>query len=604
MTETTGYTTNFSLPYPKGKAPVAVHKDIESLAQSVDSGIGTSIHHQENRVVATSQTLNALKGQFNNFKDTTENKFSALIEDMLPRDEAHQYGIEGPRGPAPHIYAGTTTQVDAGEPASLIITEVNDGEYRIDTVIPRGPGGDGEGADDDAVASHINTIGTATRQALERNFGATIMVRGATGDGSTNDSGAWADAIDQATSAGGGVVTAQRGRTYVVENLELPPDVVFDLRGITLKLPNIGDHPMFRATSLNDHEHAGIFGGTLDGVDRTRHGIDFSEVRWLHSFQANGVKFVNFDYGVLGSQDDRWPHWHGCRFWFNNVGMYVNKNHPIIDHCDFRSNDIGMTGRINDWYCIGTKFNYNRIGLVPADGEFVNNSYILGCMFFRNEELGIQVSLNNQVSNCLLVGVDNDDTGLVATSSRNRIQNNHFGYLSSHEDYGFGSSAVQLRTGSSHNLITGNFFQLSGSGIGIRHDDSGSMVDYLNVSHNTVSLIGEWKEWVRIEGRSRWFTFANNTLSTEVNQTVGQSLIRLSSVRGNLGQGGTFSGNTFHYAGDTDQLGSVIALYDSNSDLPAQGTIFVGNRFRRFATPLHASNLEAATFAANVGLPD
>lgn len=99
-------------------------------------------------------------------RDAQDLKTADRTAARLLADDGFAAQITGPAGPAPDIYAGTTTQVDAGTPASVDVVETSEGVYRADFTIPKGADGDGTGMDDASVASHINTVGSDTHTAL------------------------------------------------------------------------------------------------------------------------------------------------------------------------------------------------------------------------------------------------------------------------------------------------------------------------------------------------------------------------------------------------------------------------------------------------------
>lgn len=119
-------TTNYALPYPTTRDGVVVHADIERLAQRVDSALHPAINQARDAAIQDATTK---------YGDLPQ-RVGGLEVDMLPRDEAEQYGIEGPEGP----------EGPAG---------------------PRGLPGVNAVDNDEAVATYINALDSQTRQALE-----------------------------------------------------------------------------------------------------------------------------------------------------------------------------------------------------------------------------------------------------------------------------------------------------------------------------------------------------------------------------------------------------------------------------------------------------
>lgn len=77
--------------------------------------------------------------------------------------------LVGPEGRRPTLVTGTTEQVAPGVPASVELVRTSDTTYRVDAKIPKGVDGDPAAvADlDNSTASNINTIGTASREAVK-----------------------------------------------------------------------------------------------------------------------------------------------------------------------------------------------------------------------------------------------------------------------------------------------------------------------------------------------------------------------------------------------------------------------------------------------------
>ncbi|MEV4902345.1 hypothetical protein AB0K08_13510 [Citricoccus sp. NPDC055426] len=97
------------------------------------------------------------------------------LDDALA-DPDFQDQIKGPVGPAPALAAGTTTQVASGQPAEFSLVQTGEDSYRVDAKIPKGVDGDPAGITDldNAMASAINTDGSAPNSALKAQIAGTI----------------------------------------------------------------------------------------------------------------------------------------------------------------------------------------------------------------------------------------------------------------------------------------------------------------------------------------------------------------------------------------------------------------------------------------------
>lgn len=425
----------------------------------------------------------------------------------------------------------------------------------------------------------------------------TLVVRGAKADGSTDDSAAWASAILAVSAAGGGVVTAPRNRTYIVQGLPLRENVWIDLHGIKLRHPVNPTEPMFVAPATNRIINGGISGGEMIGYNKMQHCIDFSAVTTLEHFIVENSYIHDFDMGYNSSQNDRFPILRDTRFWFNRIGMYVNMNHPIVHFCDFRNNDVGLTGDPNDMFAIGCKFNFNRVGVQPdrTKPNFgIRNSRFVGCAFARNTEVGLDIDHGNIVVGNQFYGNDSGDDGLRIDQSLNTVTSNVFGYMT--VQGGIGGAGIRF-TGTvdlSLNTIGHNTFQLSSpTGVGITANVGVAQLKGLNLSNNTCQVSTDRK-------------FIDLKMAN----------LRHSKVKGNIAY---VRFNTTHAAGsgimEFGNLGSLGCDFSENSIVserennPAHamkfvgidGCTFSGNRFVGFAAPIAATHWSGARFRDNPG---
>jgi hypothetical protein len=435
-------------------------------------------------------------------------------------------------------------------------------------------------------AALLSTAGALTLSATDY---------GAVGDGVKNDSEAWTAAIRAAHDAGGGVVSAPRGRTYKVQNLPLLPNVYLDLAGIKLKLPPRPSQAMFVAPALKSFEGGGVLNGELDGSDKSQHCFDFSRVERLDQYLIDATYVHHFNRGYTGSKNDRWPLFRGIRWWNNRIGVFILTNHPIIHFCDFRHNDIGLTGHINDLYVIGTKFNFNRVGTEPAPGGVIINSRFTGCMWFRNDEKGLEITHRTYVGGGgMFVGrnTPKGDVGLLITGMGNIVEGMQFGYEAS--NHCFSGSGIRFAPSNSScesNLINGNFFSVLGEGPGIDADGKAGQTVRANVFSNNAVRLGAGKKFMVIKSN-----FSNNKISlnslylTAAGLSSGEGVIELS----NLGQGGTdITDNTF--LASTKVACKALLLGN------VSGSNISGNRFRNFSKPVTAQNWPGAGWSNNNG---
>lgn len=414
--------------------------------------------------------------------------------------------------------------------------------------------------------------------------------------GDVNESAQWRAAVLACVAQGGGVVTAQKGKTYTVEGIPLHSKVWFDLRGVTLKLPTTPQKHMFVAETATNIGSAGIQGGEYIGVNKTRNWVDFSAVAELEHFTMDSVFVHDFDRGYNGSKNDRFPVLVNSRIRLNNVGAYITSNHPIFHFTDFRFNDVALTGRINDLYAIGCKFNWGRVGMQPAAGENIRNSQFVGCVFGRNTEKGAVVSSRNTFTGCFFFGKDNNDDGLTLLDHANIVTSNYFGYET--VDGTWGGAAIRFASPGNfqdNTLISGNLFQVNGStAVGIAAKTNPATLRNTIISGNSVRL-GAGRKWIDLPTFPNSQLIGNSILVTGAGLPAGSALVEI----GWMGDGGSdFSHNTFAVvegtlAGAALKVGNVLR------------STFIANRFRSFAgKPIITTSSESmhnARWRANEG---
>jgi len=142
---------------------------------------------------------------------------------------------------------------------------------------------------------------------------------------------------------------------------------------------------------------------TVDGLDETA-------VTTLGKFQITDCTITKCRRGVNGEGvNERFIPVRGNEFHYNTIGWYVG-THPNFGINDFRYNDVGVDGTSYDCQFVGTKFIYNRIGATRIDTFGISNSVFQGCLFGNNEDDGLRLNGNNQVSGCLFLSTSGEYT--------------------------------------------------------------------------------------------------------------------------------------------------------------------------------------------------
>lgn len=313
-------------------------------------------------------------------------------------------------------------------------------------------------------------VGAVTRTAADK-LRELVSVKdfGAVGDGVANDTSAIQAAIDYLWSNSGGEIYIPPG-IYLAANVILRP-------GIRLRGAGAGDAPLTNkkrpATtlkivasaapgsaiikgdpSISGSRFAGggildiAFVGSLSSVPErppagslpAHDGVSFESLQdgtWMQQFVVQNCFFYGLRKGLhlgQGSGVVRMvPMW-GNRFWNCETGLRVESGHPNFGVNEFRFCDVGCSSNgFIDVAFHGCKFNLNRIGL----NGVLQRVALIGCMFWQNSELGVNLQGDNQVIGCLFRGPEtfNPTAGsaLIKITQRNnmvignRFQGDHAG---------------------------------------------------------------------------------------------------------------------------------------------------------------------------------
>lgn len=248
---------------------------------------------------------------------------------------------------------------------------------------------------------------------------------GAVGDGVTDDSAAVTAAVNAAATAGTNVVFPA-GSTFVMEGVPLKEGVSYLCHGANFELPAGATGAMFVAAAGSEFFGGGIQGGEFNGGDQAQGCVDFSALTRLDYFRIDGAYIHDFAGTAVELPDNtRRCFIADTRFFDNGVGLLFGE-HANVDHCEFRNNTTGITGRLNDFVVVGSKFLYNTDGVKPTSGDDITNGSFVGCDFYGNTGTAAQVTRAVTFSSCLIsgaasasaVGVDVLGVGVTFTGCR------------------------------------------------------------------------------------------------------------------------------------------------------------------------------------------
>lgn len=292
--------------------------------------------------------------------------------------------------------------------------------------------------------------------------GISVLTHGAVGDGDTDDSAAFTAADAEVYEAGGGKVCIPAG-TYRVTGVPWHEGTFWHGEGpgasILQPVSDESTTPMFEAVATATVEsterftHGGFFDLEIDGLDQDGAciGISTSDLQTVAPIDAASglytwdqhIIFENLyvhdcAIGIDLWGDSRYVPFVNCRFWDNDVGTYIQGNHPNMRNVEYRFNRIGIDcTQILDAEFVGCKFNQNDYGVGGSQGRTdrygkekgrVDRTRFVGCQFFENHILGLRINIQVQVIACFFTGdVDDDESILLEINAGGcRVANSRF----------------------------------------------------------------------------------------------------------------------------------------------------------------------------------
>jgi hypothetical protein len=294
---------------------------------------------------------------------------------------------------------------------------------------------------------------------LKNELIANVKDFGALGNGVNDDSEAIENTITYIFENGGGSVYYPPG-IYIAEDLSVYSGITHkaeNWKSSTIKLKDNSTFPLFRSKINDNLEGAYWVNLQLEGIGTSEtHGIDISLSSLTQECGISNCYIHNFNKGVNSSGNDRMFHIVGNRFWYNDIGFYINLNHPNFGINDFRNNRIGVGGNvIYDVQFVGTKFNYNEYG-VYSESNSLDQSMFVGCMFFANTNTGLIISNRNKVVGCMFAASTSAENFITTYGQKNVISNNEFKNETSNA-----LSGHAIRTVGGNSIIGNNFTDLA-----------------------------------------------------------------------------------------------------------------------------------------------
>jgi hypothetical protein len=344
-------------------------------------------------------------------------------------------------------------------------------------------------------AEMVDVIGTTVN----------VLKYGADDTGTSSSALAIQLATDYVFGRGGGFVFLPPG-TFTLEGVELRPGVYY--RGLSqsathLQLPASPTQSMFVVDPTGSFDVGGFFDLHLDGgqdKDTALYdGIDFSDADALISYHIERCYIEKFRRGFNGSLgdgagNDRFAVIRHSSFWNNDVGIFSNE-HAIVHTVECRANNVGLDGRLNDFFAFNSRFNFNRVG-INRDGTLTNSQFV-GCTVYKNVEKGARLGRDTTWLGGMVVGTNDSaqnggygDIGLDIMSNFVTVTGGvQFGQTAASGCCAGAFVVINVSGAPTGIGITDNTFHLLGAGVGIDCTDTSALTGS-DISGNIVSSAG------------------------------------------------------------------------------------------------------------------
>ena len=322
-----------------------------------------------------------------------------------------------------------------------------------------------------------------------------VMTRGATGNGSTDDTAAIQAAINQVAGKGGTVLVPSG--TYMINaitSLQLQSNMTFLMQGATLKaIPNSSGS--YQILNIDSVSNVNVIGGTLQG-ERNNHLGTTGE--W-----GMGIKIMSASNVVISSviSTNAW----GDGFYIGsaNNGPLAGKPSSNIKFCSVIADNNRRQGMsivaVNGMVVKNSIFT-NTNGIDPKDGidiepnigNTVNNVKIVSSQMYNNNGRGIDVSAvgasigNTMITNLYIQGNTIANNSVVGGSAEGLRLSNTSGHqiinnivANNYQD------GISLVSGASNNIVSGNIATNNGT---VSNPSNGiGILTYGNSLNNTIT---------------------------------------------------------------------------------------------------------------------
>ena len=318
---------------------------------------------------------------------------------------------------------------------------------------------------------------------------------GAVGNGVTEDTTAWQKAINDASTAGGGTVLAEPGKTYLVGTLVPKPGVYIDLSGSTLRLKNSAGGPLFfdGRNSGTIYSGFGIVNGTLNcnRANNNTSNITGGTV-WMTNWDD-----LYFDNLTATEAYRDMFNFYGCqRMVLTNIYCYDN----------------GIPG--DQRFSYGATFNRSADGrnsaFITIDNFVVNKMWGFGIHFYQS----VHFSLTNAIFNDLTYDYGGTKQGIGIT-----VTDAKYGSIENVVCYGIDSHGLEINASRDITIDNYSLELMGGQAALLMGDNNTGISNYRVILRNvrTINTVGSYSM------RINWMqhcTFEHMSLDKTIDTTV------------------------------------------------------------------------------------
>lgn len=315
---------------------------------------------------------------------------------------------------------------------------------------------------------------------------------GVVGDGVTDDINAFNAAISHLSELGGGVISLERGRTYLVSGGILPANnITINGNGSTIKLSEKSVAPMFSYNSDTTLVKFNLYDVILDGNNVAQDIIHVDQPNpvaptktWSYSVLFN-VEIKNSGAIGLYCPIPGRIRLIGCRVSNNDIGLAWDREHIDTYNTSVELNRIGVRSTGNHFVWIhgvishNTEAGWTTVGAGLGTYTDIYEGAFIGCTFIDNGT----ISLDGPLTRCRITSSRFLDADVHINDCEDcLISDNHFG----------GPYDYAIDNMSNDTNISNNIFVLGSYGIRTKINQPRQKIDgneFISLTQTAITLV-------------------------------------------------------------------------------------------------------------------